>query len=105
MVWSKVSKNKNLSPLFVIPWWTSIAFKNHNHKFFFENFENNHYKKTQLFLWLKKPPMLFFWPNVQLDQIVILDKSIWIQPFWLGFFGWSIWLGILLLSFFIKPPW
>jgi hypothetical protein len=22
-----------------------------------------------------------------------LDKSIWTQPFWLGLFGWSFWLG------------
>jgi hypothetical protein len=29
----------------------------------------------------KKPPLWFFCPPVQFDQIVILDKSIWTQLF------------------------
>jgi hypothetical protein len=42
----KSSKNKNLSSFFVIPPQTFIAFKNHKHKIFLENLENNHYKKS-----------------------------------------------------------
>ncbi len=44
--------------------------------------------------WSKKPPIWFFCPHVQFDQSAILEKSIWIQLFWLGFFGRFIYLVI-----------
>jgi hypothetical protein len=36
----------------------------------------------------KKTPHMGFLPHVQLDQNVILNKSFYIWPLWLGLFGW-----------------
>jgi len=59
-----------------------------NHGFFYQEFGK------------RKLPIWFFCPHVQLDQSVNLDKSIWIQPFWLGLFT-----GLFYQVFFIEPSW
>jgi hypothetical protein len=46
----------------------------------------------------KKPPCVFFVLMSNLTKSAILDKSIWTQPFWLSFFGWSFWLGFFSLN-------
>jgi hypothetical protein len=48
------------------------------------------------------PPLWFFCPLVQFNQSVILDKSIWTQPFCLGLFGWSFLLGFFYQFFWLN---
>jgi hypothetical protein len=44
----------------------------------------------------KKKTHMFFFPDVQLHQNAILDKSFW---------TWPIWLSLFYQVFLIEPPW